>query len=207
MKSASEKNEKLLILGKSGSGKDYLTRKLVQLGLKPCIKWTTRPMRKFEKQGITYNFVNESKFTKSIEKSEFLAYQKFNVTPEGRDPETWYYGITNEEFQNSQVMIMTPEEFKNITPEIRKGCFVVYLDIDRETRKKRIQGRGDKNDSVERRLEADEEDFKSFNDYDLRVTDPDFTADDIYYTDESGANLKVIIDRETGKLKSAEVLK
>ncbi len=183
MKSASEKTETLILLGGSGSGKDYLTRKLVELGLKPCVKWTTRPMRKFEKQGITYNFVNESKFTESIEKTEFLAYQVFNVTPEGREPETWYYGITNEEFNNSQVVIMTPEEFKSITPEVRKGCFVVYLDIDRDIRKIRISGRGDKNDSVERRLDADEVDFAEFNksgDYDLRVTDPDFTADDIY---------------------------
>ena len=35
----------------------------------------------------------------------------------------------------------------------------------------------------------------------------DVTADDIFYTDEANANLKVSIDRETGKLKSAEVLK
>jgi guanylate kinase len=183
MKSTSIKNETLLILGKSGSGKDYLTRKLVQLGLKPCIKWTTRPMRKFEKQGITYNFVDENKFKESINNGDFLAYQIFNVTPEGRDPETWYYGITNEEFKNSQVMIITPEELKSITPEVRKGCFVVYLDIERDIRKMRISGRGDKNDSVERRLDADEIDFADFSkngDYDLRVTDPDFTADDIY---------------------------
>ena len=180
MKSASEKSEKLLVLGKSGSGKDYLVRKLVEIGLKPCIKWTTRPMRKFEKQGITYNFVDVNKFNESINNGDFLAYQIFNVTPEGRDPETWYYGITNEEFNNAQVMIMTPEEFKNITMSVRKGCFVVYLDIDRPTREGRIKGRGDKNDSVQRRLDADEEDFKDYNDYDLRVTDPDFTADDIY---------------------------
>jgi guanylate kinase len=183
MKSTSVKNETVLVLGKSGSGKDYLVRKLVELGLKPCIKWTTRPMRKFEKQGVTYNFVDHNKFNESINNGDFLSYQVFDVTPEGRDPETWYYGITNEEFQNSQVIIMTPEELKSITPEVRKGCFVVYLDIDRDIRKIRISGRGDKNDSVERRLDADEIDFAEFNksgDYDLRVTDPDFTADDIY---------------------------
>ena len=183
MKSTSVKNETVLVLGKSGSGKDYLVRKLVEIGLKPCIKWTTRPMRKFEKQGITYNFVDNNKFNESINNGDFLSYQVFDVTPEGRDPETWYYGITNEEFQNSQVIIMTPEELKSITPEVRKGCFVVYLDIDRDIRKIRISGRGDKNDSVDRRLDADEIDFAEFNksgDYDLRVTDPDFTADDIY---------------------------
>ena len=174
------KNERLILLGKAGSGKTYIERKLVEKGLIPCLKWTTRPPRKFEQQGITYNFVNESKFTQSINNNEFLAYQTFEVTPEGKEPEIWYYGVTNEEFQRAQVFIMTPGEFSNINPELRKGCFVVYLDIDRDTRESRILRRQDKNDSITRRLDADEIDFKDFKDYDLRITDPEFEAEDVY---------------------------
>jgi guanylate kinase len=174
------KKEKVILLGKSGSGKDYLLRKLTEKGLKPGVKWTTRPARKHEIQGLTYNFVSLNYFQDSISNGEFLCYQTFIVTPEGKEPETWYYGITNEEFNKSQVFIMTPGEFENLTPELRKGCFVVYLDIDRQIRKSRINGRGDKNDSVERRLDADEKDFLLFSDYDLRVTDPEFEADDVY---------------------------
>ena len=62
----SEKREKVVILGGSGSGKDYLMRKLAEKGMKPCLKWTTRPIRKFEKQGINYNFVNEDLFLQTI---------------------------------------------------------------------------------------------------------------------------------------------
>jgi guanylate kinase len=174
------KREKLIILGQSGSGKDFLLRKLVEKGLKPCLKWTTRPSRKFEQQGITYNFVNESEFIQSINENKFIAYQKFTVTPENKEAENWYYGVTKEEFENSQVLIMTPGEFENITPDQRKDCFVVYLDIDRKTRESRLFKREDKNDSIKRRLDADENDFRSFGDYDLKVTDPDFTAEDVY---------------------------
>lgn len=174
------KHEKVIILGQSGSGKDFLLRKLVEKGLKPCLKWTTRPARKFEKQGVNYNFVSDSEFIQSINENKFLAYQEFQVTPEGKSPEKWYYGITEEEFNNSQVLIMTPGEFKNITPEQRKGCFVVYLDIDRSVRESRLFKREDKNDSIKRRLDADEEDFKDLNDYDLKVRDPEFTSDDVY---------------------------
>ena len=174
------KKEKCLILGPSGSGKDFLMRKLVEKGLKPCLKWTTRPPRKFEQQGITYNFVSQSDFLESINENKFLAYQKFEVTPEGKDPETWYYGITQEEFEQSQVFIMTPGEFKNLTPEQRKGCFVVYLDISRQVRESRLFKREDKNDSIKRRLDADEEDFKNLTDYDLKIREPEFTADDVY---------------------------
>ena len=174
------KKEKLILLGKSGSGKDFLMRKLVEKKLRGCLKMTTRPQRKHEIQWVTYEFVADWTFKEKIDNDEFLVYQTFEVTPEGKDPETWYYGITKEEFEKSQVFIMTPGEFENITPEVRKGCFVVYLDIDRDTRESRILGRQDKNDSVTRRLDADEIDFQNFKDYDLRITDPDFEAEDVY---------------------------
>lgn len=174
------KKEKCIIIGPSGSGKDYLMRNLVDKGLKGCLKITTRPQRKNEQQGITYNFVTESLFSNLINEDKFLAYQKFYVTPEGKDPEIWYYGITLDEFESSQVFIMTPGEFQNITTEMRKNCFVVYLDIDRSVRESRLFNRDDKNDSIKRRLDADELDFKDFKDYDLKITDPEFSADDVY---------------------------
>ena len=174
------KHEKLILLGKSGSGKDYLMRKLVEKGLKGCLKMTTRPQRKNEIQGVTYNFVSESDFLQSINENKFLAYQTFYVTPENKEPETWYYGITMQEFNESEVFIMTPGEFSNLTPDMRKSCFVVYLDIDRDVRESRLFNREDKNDSIKRRLDADEIDFKDFKDYDLRIKDPEFSADDVY---------------------------
>jgi guanylate kinase len=175
-----KKSEKAILIGKSGSGKDYLMRKLVEKGLKPCLKWTTRPPRKFEKQGVTYNFVKDEEFIQAIDESKFLSYQKFEVTPEGKSPETWYYGVTNEEFESSQILIMTPAETKNIKPELRKGCFLVYLDIPREVRESRLFRREDKNDSIKRRLDADEIDFFNFSDYDLKITDPEFSPEDVW---------------------------
>jgi len=174
------KHEKLILLGKSGSGKDYLMRKLVDKGLKAALKWTTRPARKNETQGITYNFVENDYFLKSINENKFLNYQKYTVTPEGKSEETWYYGITNEEFESSQVFIMTPAEFSAIDKKWRKELFVVYLDIPRDVRESRLFKRNDKNDSIKRRMDADDVDFENFRDWDLRITDPDFTADDVY---------------------------
>ena len=177
-----EKSEKVCILGKSGSGKDFLMRKLIEKNLIGCLKMTTRPIRKNEIQGITYDFVSESVFKEKISNDEFLCYQTFNVTPIGRDPETWYYGITKVEFERAQVFIMTPEEFKLIecNLELRKKCFVVYIDIDRSIRESRVFKRNDSNDSVKRRMDADDNDFKDFSDYDLKIGDPKFSVDDVY---------------------------
>ena len=83
------KNEKCIIMGPSGSGKDFLLRKLSDKGLKPCLKWTTRPKRKFEEQGSTYNFVDDSEFLQSINENKFLTHQEFEVTPEDSDKEKW----------------------------------------------------------------------------------------------------------------------
>lgn len=171
------KNEKMIITGKSGSGKDWLLRQLEKEGLKTSLKTTTRPQRKNEIQFVTYNFINDDEFQSLLTNEKFICYQSFSVTPEGRGPEIWYYGLTNEEFNLSQVVIMTPGEIEQIDKETRKDCFIVYLDIDREIREKRISGRNDNNDSVKRRLDADEIDFKNFNDYDLRITDPEFEVD------------------------------
>ena len=175
------KKEKIVILGASGSGKDFLMRKLSDR-LKPCLKCTTRPMRTSETQSVEYDFINESKFLETINNDEFIVHQKFTVTPLESEPEDWYYGITEKEFNNSQICIMTPGEYNLIdwTKVDRKSLFVVYLDIDRKVRESRLHNREDKMDSIKRRLDADEIDFKDFDHFDLKVRDPDFTADDIY---------------------------
>jgi guanylate kinase len=173
------KSEKLIILGHSGSGKDYLMRKLVEKGLKGCLKITTRPMRINEVQDVTYNFVDFEIFNKNLNQNNLICYQQFKVTPLDKDPEIWYYGITKQEFEKSQVVILTPGELSQIPTDIRKNCFVVYLDIDRKIRENRIFKRNDSNDSIIRRLDADDLDFKNFSDYDLKITDPEFDAESV----------------------------
>lgn len=174
------KQEKIIIIGASGSGKDYLLRKLAEKGLKTCLKWTTRPARKFEQNGITYNFVEDEKFINAINENKFLTYQEFVVTPEDSEETKWFYGITLEEFEQAQAFIMTPGELNDLTDDMRKKCFIVYLDIDRSIRESRLFRRDDKNDSIKRRLDSDDIDFSVKIDYDLRITDPEFGVDDIY---------------------------
>lgn len=175
-----DKKEKCIIIGPSGSGKDYLMRRLVDKGLKPCLKWTTRPMRLNESQGKDYDFKSNEEFNSNLDK--LITHQTFSVTPENSEPTTWHYGISKEEFLNSQVVILTPVEYKTIDFESfnREDLFVVYLDIERVIRESRLHNREDKNDSIKRRLDSDEIDFNNFSDYDLKITDPEFTADDVY---------------------------
>jgi guanylate kinase len=178
-----DKTEKLIIVGKSGSGKDYMMRQMAKKGLLLGVKTTSRPARKGEVQWETYEFVAEWTFKEMIDKGDFLVRQEFTTTPIDREPEIWHYGLTKKEFDRAQAFIMTPGELLMIDEETRKGCFVVYLDIDRSVREQRVLKRKDMNDSTKRRMDADDVDFAEFDksgDYDLRVTDEDFNADDVW---------------------------
>ena len=76
-KQTETKNEILVLLGKSGSGKDYMMRKMTEKGLIPGIKITTRPQRKYEIQGVEYDFVDYVTFQAKIDSGEMMFYQKF----------------------------------------------------------------------------------------------------------------------------------
>ena len=169
------KNEKVIIVGKSGSGKDHLLRGLIKKDLKYQPKITTRPRRKLEREGIEYDFTENEKFQQQLESNEIKTFQHFQI-----EDSDWYYAISNQNFNDNQLFIMTPHEISTLNEEDRKKCFIVYLDIPENIRRSRITRRSDNNDSVDRRMNADEIDFHLFSNYDLRITDPDFETDMVY---------------------------
>jgi len=166
------KKEKLILVGGSGSGKDYLLKKLIDKGYKSYQKITTRPKRKNELS--EYDFTDNNQFESLINESKMICYQDFNIKGD-----IWYYGITKENFNNSEVFIMTPHELSMMSENDIKSSFIVYLNIDRKVREDRLNIRDDNNDDVKRRLDADEKDFQGFRSYDMMLTDPDFDIDDI----------------------------
>lgn len=172
---SSEKKEKMIILGQTGSGKDFLRRELIKFGLKYSPKFTTRPKRLSESNGEEYEFIDYDLYVYLNDNNKIKTHQSFVI-----NGVNWYYGITNENWEQNQIFIMTPYELGQINKEELKECFVVYLNIDEETRRNRILERNDNNDSVERRLNADSKDFENFKTYDLCITDPEFEAGWIY---------------------------
>ena len=137
---------------------------------------TTRPQRKNESNGVEYYFTNNEHFERMIEGDQFLSHQIF-INDKGN---VWHYGISKTDFDENQAFIMTPGEVKNLNEFQRNGCFVVYLDIPRAIRESRLPIREDNNDSIQRRLDADDVDFQNFEDYDLKLTDPEFDIDVVW---------------------------
>jgi len=153
---------KIILCGKSGSGKDHMRKKLESRGYIYGISYTTRPPRVSEINGKDYFFINKDSF----EPTFWYSYEKFN---------NWHYGISKVQFlYQCNLFIMTPNAIATIDTDQRKKCTVIYLDIDKNLRTLRMSQRQGNADSIPRRLNADEQDFKHFTDYDIKITNPDF---------------------------------
>ena len=169
--------KKLILAGSSGCGKDYLLKQLIKKGMKYIPKITTRPKRAEETLGIEYIFTDNFNFKSLLDSEKIKVSQKFYINNEKIINETWYYGITIDNFNTNEVFIMTPYEINQLSEEDLNNVFIIYLDIASDIRKERIKERFDSNDSIERRLKADEKDFGGFDKFNMKITDPYFNTD------------------------------
>lgn len=143
----------IIITGKAGSGKSTLLRKLWNRFI--YIKTlTSRPKRSGESND-EYNFATKEYCDEIVSSKEYLfIVAKFN---------NWWYLVP----KSSQLKILNPQQ---ITEELYQTHLVIYLDIPEDIRRERLLSRNDA-DSVERRMKADDEDFKDFKLYHLRITE------------------------------------
>ena len=159
------KKSRIIVAGKAASGKDHLRKILEGRGFSYGISYTTRPPRDGEVDGKDYYFIDESEFQSLIDEKFFYEHVSFNG---------WFYGTSREQwYETDDVFIMTPSGINKIKIEDRKSTFIIYIDIPIEVRRERLSKRSDA-DTVDRRLQADENDFKNFTDFDIRINDHKF---------------------------------
>lgn len=156
---------KLILVGKAAAGKDFLKNRIVTRGFKAGISCTTRLPRETEVDGVDYHFLTENEFKVKLNSGDMLEHMYFNG---------WYYGLTHEEFNQADVMIMSKDGLAMLPTEFRNQCLVIYLDPSRMTRVERLNDRADINDTIHRRMSTDDEQFKGFQDYDLKIKNGDF---------------------------------
>jgi guanylate kinase len=161
------RKKRIILVGKGGSGKDFLKDIMVGQGLQYAVSHTTRPPRTGEEHGKDYYFVDCDEFNYFESMDQFYEIAHFNG---------WKYGTSRFEFDTKNVFIMTPSGVLDLTPEDRSESIIIYLDIPEEIRRERLSQRKDADD-VERRILADRKDFSGFNDYDYSLKNPDFTAE------------------------------
>ena len=77
----------LILIGKTSSGKTVIKEKLIENGFAGITTYTSRPMRKGEKQDVTYHFISEEDFKQKINEGFFAEWKSY-ITSDG----VWYYG-------------------------------------------------------------------------------------------------------------------
>ena len=156
------KNKRIILVGPGGSGKNYLAEKFEKKGYVRCITTTSRPPRSNEKNGVDYYFEDKQFF--ETYKSHFYEIDEFNG---------WLYGTLHQDFDDADLVLMTPRGVNNLQPVDRNTSVVIYLNPSKEIIEQRLRSRKDA-DSADRRMKTDEEDFKDFTNFDIEIKNSDF---------------------------------
>ena len=183
----------VVLIGKTCSGKDTIAQKLAMKDdFHLVVRYTTRPRRRAEKQGINYHYISDDEFKQKISENFFLEYQTFTV----EDGSVWYYGTSWEsvvgvEDDERWLIILTPAGYRKLRdmPNAPKHK-AIYIYANNRTIMRRLKKRKDKNDSPQRRLEQDNEDFKGVEN----------EVDRIVYNND-GADVEEVIEKIMGCLK------
>jgi len=159
-------NKRIILVGPTASGKTFLRKRFEDRGFECDVSYTTRPPRPGEEYGVHYKFISEDEFTLRISQGAFYEHVQYNGNR---------YGTGLYEWNSLPLFIMETDGIKHITPEDRKSCFVIYLDIPEHERIRRMRmERKWEYPKIQERLDQDKEKFSTFKDYDLLITDPKF---------------------------------
>lgn len=151
----------ILVIGRSGSGKDTLVRAAQQLfGAAAIPSYTDRPMRPTETDGVEHTFLTEDGFTEIMEKERVFAYTKIG--------ETGYRYCTTVEMLNSigsetLFYVIDPSGYDFCKPY--SGEFnlkVIYVTASTEIRKERANLRNGDDSTWATRCEQEDSQFTDF---------------------------------------------
>lgn len=172
----------LVILGKTSSGKDKTVNELIsKYGFNKLVTYTTRPIRKNEKQDITYHFISEEEFLQKVDNNFFAEWKSYNT-----EFGVWYYGTALEDLEctsDNTVIILTPDGYRDIIKKLSNKPKSVYIYANNPTIKERLVARGDNKDEAQRRLKHDNVDFKGIEN----------EVDKIFYNNK-GTNIDDVVN-------------
>ena len=156
-----------IIMGKTCSGKNAVVSELKKRGWSQIVTYTSRPKRRGEKNGREYWYITEGEFADKIKDKFFAEWKSYDV-----NGKTWYYGSPVDEILNASlddknnVIILTPQGVVDVLAILKRHVSdyqinIIYLYSNHKTILKRLKARKDKNDSIERRMKADDKDFEN----------------------------------------------
>lgn len=156
-----KKHKRIILVGPSAAGKNYIRDAFIKRGFKSDISYTTREPRDNEIDGVEYYFITEKEFQERIFDGLFYEWVKYEDT---------YYGTGRYEWEHSDIFIMETDGVKAILPKDREDCLVIYINTPFDTRLKRMRERGWPNEKILKRTDVDLKKFSGFRDFDLEIS-------------------------------------
>ena len=143
-----EKNKIILLVGKSGAGKDTLARlfSLYHPEVELVISTTSRPMRENEQDGKDYFFITQEEFDRKIEDGAFWEHKVYMAYRDDK-LEAWKYGLEKEKNKLESGNFIIPFDLERawkLKEVLKNNLVVIYIDAPGELRKARAVAR-DKN--------------------------------------------------------------
>lgn len=167
-----------MVLGKSASGKDTIFKRLKNnhsLGLASVVGYTTRPIRRGEKDGEEYHFVSRERLEELMKANKVIEHRSYN-TMHG----VWNYFTVDDgqiDLKNSNyILIGTLKAYEQIRDYYGEDVVVpLYIEVEDGLRLYRALTRERKQEHPKytelcRRFLADDEDFKEENLIKLNIT-------------------------------------
>jgi guanylate kinase len=164
----------IVIVAPSGTGKSTLIKKIKERfdTLVESVSFTTRPIRKGEKNGVAYNFIDRDQFISMKENNEFLEWAEVHSN---------FYG-TSKKFVESELEkgkhllfdldVQGTDSFKDYFKDKAKAIFIAPPSI--EVLESRLRGRGtDSTGVINLRLENAKKEVLRKDDYDFCVKNED----------------------------------
>ena len=159
------------MMGKSASGKDSIYADILshdELGLKPFVIYSTRPIRAHETDGVEYHFVSVERM-KQIEEAGNVIEMRVYDTIQG----PWYYFTADDEHiclaENSYLALGTLESYQKLRQFYGEDKVMpVYIEVEDGERLMRALIREQKEappdyEEMCRRFLADQKDFSREN--------------------------------------------
>ena len=146
---------KLLICGRTASGKDTVAEALKDAGLRPLVSYTTRPKR--EGEGDTHIFITDSQVSSY---NDIAAYTEING---------YKYFSTKELVEECDLYIIDPDGIMDLCRNMPDTFFnILYIECEESIRRERFVRRDPSlSATFDERNEAEKEEFDRFEE-DLR---------------------------------------
>ena len=154
------------LMGKSASGKDSIYKRLKELKpcLRGCVLYTTRPIRKDEKEGVSYHFIDDARLKAFAAEGKVIELRTYKTVYGD-----WSYATIDDgqiDLKAADYLILgTLESYEKLRSYFGEESVVpIYIELDDGERllravKREMHEKEPKYKELCRRFIADSEDF------------------------------------------------